>query len=93
MRYTTLALLQSIISLANMPNPTVPSHHNSLVRPPQTQELVAIALATVVKEAQANGKSLSDLQAQVLEEEPILDSQTRRWLSQVITDAWHFIEE
>jgi hypothetical protein len=76
-----------------MPNPTLPSHQNNTVppHPPQTQELVAIALATVVKEAQANGKSLSELQAQVLEEELILDNQTRRWLSQLVTEAWHSI--
>lgn len=51
-------------------------------------ELVAQAIAEVVKRARKEGKTLEELVREILREDPILDSVQRRWLSKIITRAW-----
>lgn len=56
---------------------------------PVDEEMVAVAIAGVVKLARSQGQSLDDLTAKVLEEDPILDPVQRGWLSKIVTQAWH----
>lgn len=54
-----------------------------------SEEMVAQAIANVVKSARYQGKSLEDLIAEVLQDDPILDSVQRQWLSKIVTQAWN----
>ncbi len=53
-----------------------------------SEDLVAAAIAGVIKIAQSQGQSLEDLQAEVLADDNLLDRTQRRWLSQVVSHAW-----
>lgn len=55
---------------------------------PVTEELVAAAIAGVINLARAQGQSLEELQAQVLADDSLLDKSLRRWLSELVVDAW-----
>ncbi len=52
------------------------------------EELVAAAIVGVVKAARASGQSLDDLIAEVLADDALLDQKQRRWLSEIVTEAW-----
>jgi hypothetical protein len=58
-----------------------------------TEEQLATAIMDTVGDARARGQSLEELIAQVLAEDPELDKFTRRWLSEIITEAWHDVSE
>ncbi|BAQ66163.1 hypothetical protein [Geminocystis sp. NIES-3709] len=53
-----------------------------------SEEIVAEAIADVVKLAHYQGQSLDDLVEEVLQEDPILDQVQRQWLSKIVTQAW-----
>lgn len=53
-----------------------------------SEEIVAEAIAFVVKSARGEGQSLDDLLAEVLAEDNILEASQRQWLSQIVTQAW-----
>jgi hypothetical protein len=72
----------------NYPIPDSPQEFAALRQQPVDEELVAAVIAGVVKLVRAQGQSLEELTAQVLEDDPVLDRQQRRWLSQVVTQAW-----
>jgi hypothetical protein len=55
---------------------------------PVDEEMLAVAIAGVVNIARSQGQSLDDLMAEVLAEDPVLDRVQRRWLSQIVTQAW-----
>ena len=55
---------------------------------PVDEEMVAAAIAGVIKIVSSQGQSLDDLTAEVLADDPLLNKQQRRWLSQVVTQAW-----
>lgn len=55
---------------------------------PVDEELIAAAIAGVVQVARSQGQSLDQLKAEVLEEDPILDQVQRRWLSEIVSQAW-----
>jgi hypothetical protein len=55
---------------------------------PVDEELIAAAIAGVVQIARSQGQSLDDITAEVLEEDALLDSIQRRWLSKLVTQAW-----
>jgi hypothetical protein len=55
---------------------------------PVDEELIAAAIAGVVQIARSQGQSLDDITAEVLEEDALLDSMQRRWLSKLVTQAW-----
>lgn len=55
---------------------------------PVDEEMVAAAIAGVIKIVSSQGHSLDDLTAEVLADDPLLSKQQRRWLSQVVTQAW-----
>ena len=52
------------------------------------EELIAAAIVGVVDVARSKGQSLEDLMAEVLADDALLDSQQRRWLSEVVAVAW-----
>ncbi|MBC1237615.1 hypothetical protein VF14_31625 [Nostoc linckia z18] len=72
----------------NYPIPDSPQEIVALRQQPIDEELVASAIAGVVKIVRAQGQSLEELTAQVLAEDPLLDQQQRRWLSQLVAQAW-----
>lgn len=63
----------------------------ALKQQPITEELVAIAIAGVIKMARSQQQSLDDLCAQVLEDDNVLDVSQRLWLSDLLTQAWERI--
>lgn len=72
----------------NYPIPDSPQEIVALRQKPIDEELVATAIAGVIKIVRAQGQSLEELTAQVLADDSLLDVQQRRWLSQVVTQAW-----
>jgi hypothetical protein len=58
-----------------------------------TEEQLATAIVEIVSDARAQGQSLEELIAQVLAEDPELDKFTRRWLGEIIAEAWHDFSE
>jgi hypothetical protein len=72
----------------NYPIPDSPQEIFALQEKPVDEELVTSAIAGVVKIVRAQGKSLDELTAQVLADDPVLDQQQRRWLSKLVAQAW-----
>ncbi|MBE9143115.1 hypothetical protein [Planktothrix mougeotii] len=72
----------------NYPIPTSPQEMIALRQQPVTDELVATAIAGVVKIARSRQQSLEDLKAEVLADDSLLNWEQRLWLSEVVTQAW-----
>ncbi|MBH8563006.1 hypothetical protein I8748_12570 [Nostoc sp. CENA67] len=72
----------------NYPIPGSPQEIFDLQQQPIDEELVASAIAGVVKIVRSQGQSLEELTAQVLADDTLLDRQQRRWLSQLVAQAW-----
>jgi len=53
-----------------------------------SEEIVATAIAGVVQIARKKGQSLDDLTAGVLQDDCVLDLDRRKWLSELVTQAW-----
>ena len=70
------------------PIPASPQEIVALRQKPVDEELVAAAIAGVIKIVRAQGQSLEQLTAQVLADDSLLDQQQRRWLSDVVAQAW-----
>lgn len=51
-------------------------------------QLVAEAIAFVIDTARNQGQTLDDLVNEILAEDPILNQLQRRWLSNIIIQAW-----
>jgi len=51
-------------------------------------EVVASAIVGVIQVARDKGKSLSDLQAELLTEDALLSQDDRIWLSDLIASQW-----
>jgi hypothetical protein len=60
----------------------------ALRQQPVNEELIVAAIAGVVQVARSKGQSLEDLTAEVLADDSLLDRELRRWLSDVVTQAW-----
>jgi hypothetical protein len=73
----------------NYPIPTTAEEIFALCARPIDEDLVVAAIAGVIKIARSQGQTLSQLTAEVLKEDAILDQVQRRWLNQVVTQAWH----
>lgn len=58
---------------------------------PVNEELIATAIAGVVRIARSKGQSLEDLTAEVLADDSLLDWESRRWLSDIVAQAWKTI--
>ncbi|MEI6445810.1 MAG: hypothetical protein WCO29_22445 [Nostocales cyanobacterium ELA583] len=72
----------------NYPIPDSPQEISALRKQPVDEELVAAVIAGVVKVVRAQGQSLDQLTTQVLADDQMLDRQQRRWLSQLVAQAW-----
>ena len=72
----------------NYPIPASPQEIVDLRQKPVDEELVAAAIAGVIHIVRAQGQSLEELTAQVLADDSLLDLQQRRWLSNVVAQAW-----
>lgn len=72
----------------NYPIPASPQEVVALRQEPVSEELIAAAIAGVVGIARSQGQSLEDLTAEVLADDRLLDSERRRWLSSIVTQAW-----
>ncbi|MEH2356691.1 hypothetical protein [Nostoc sp.] len=72
----------------NYPIPDSPQEIIALRQQPIDEELVASAIAGVIKIVRAQGQSLEELTAQLLADDPLLDKQQRRWLSQLVAQSW-----
>ena len=72
----------------NYPIPANPQEVVALRQKPVDEELVAAAIAGVIQIARQQGQSLDELTAEVLAEDGWLDLTQRRWLSEIIKQAW-----
>ncbi|HEY9612014.1 hypothetical protein [Allocoleopsis sp.] len=72
----------------NYPIPANPQEVVALRQKPVDEELVAAAIAGVVQIARQQGQSLDELTAEVLAEDGWLDPAQRRWLSDIVKQAW-----
>jgi hypothetical protein len=72
----------------NYPNVLAIANRTQSSAQPSTEEQLATAIAGLVNAARAEGQSLEDLMAQVLAEDPELDKFTRRWLGEIVAEAW-----
>ena len=70
------------------PIPASPEEIIALRSRPVDEEIIAAAIAGLIKVARSQGQSLDELTAEVLEEDPFLDQVQRRWLSDMVTQAW-----
>ena len=70
------------------PIPTSPQEIAALSQKPINDELVATAIAGVIKFVRDQGQSLEQLTAQVLADDSLLDTQQRHRLSEVVAKAW-----
>lgn len=75
----------------NYPIPDTPEDISALKKKSVTEEIVAIAIAGVVQLARQQGRSLEDLQAEILKDDLILDIVQRRWLRDLIIKAWEIV--
>ncbi|MEA5579982.1 hypothetical protein VB620_01345 [Nodularia harveyana UHCC-0300] len=72
----------------NYPIPDSPQEIFALRQQPIDEELVASAIAGVIKLVRSQGQSLEELTAQLLADDPMLNHHQRRWLSQLVTQSW-----
>ncbi|HEY9599417.1 MAG TPA: hypothetical protein V6D33_17270 [Cyanophyceae cyanobacterium] len=72
----------------NYPIPASSQEIVALRQKPVDEELVAAAIAGVIQIARSQGQSLDDLTAEVLQEDAVLDQVQRRWLSDLVAQAW-----
>ena len=62
---------------------TLASKNNSV-----NEEIIAIAIADLVRMARQQGQSLDLLVADVLRDDCVLDLDRRKWLSELVVQAW-----
>ncbi len=68
---------------------SVNSHtFNPLKSEPVSPQLVAETIAFVIDTARNQGQTLEDLVKEILAEDQILEQPQRRWLSNIIIQAW-----
>ena len=60
----------------------------ALRQQPLNEELVASAIAGVIQIARSRSQSLDELKAEVLADDNLLDLAQRRWLSEIVAEAW-----
>jgi hypothetical protein len=72
----------------NYPIPATPPEIAALAKKPVTEELVASAIAGVIHHARSQGQSLEDVLSEILADDTLLDAQQRRWLSEIVAQAW-----
>ncbi len=60
---------------------------------PVNEEVVATAIAGVVKMARLQGQSLEELTTSILQDDRVLDPARRKWLSEMIVQAWNILPD
>lgn len=75
----------------NYPIPASPEEVVALKQKTIDEELIAAAIAGVIKISRSEGKSLEQLTDEVLADDCLLDIQQRRWLKDVVAQAWESI--
>ena len=55
------------------------------------EEIIATAIAGVVKIARQKGQSLEELKAVILQDDNLLEVDKRQWLSNAIAQAWKML--
>ena len=75
----------------NYPIPDTPEAILALDKKSITEEIIAVAIAGVVNVARKQGQSLEELQAEILQDDSILDIVQRRWLRDLIVKAWDIV--
>ncbi|MGA9381459.1 MAG: hypothetical protein WBV73_22095 [Phormidium sp.] len=75
----------------NYPIPANPKEVMALQQKSVDEELIAAAIAGVIQISRSEGKSLEQLTAEVLADDCLLDMQQRRWLKDVVAQAWESI--
>lgn len=73
-------------------NLSIPATRQELLALRQSQavsaEVVASAIAGVIQLARAEGRSLAEVTAELLEDDPFLPHSDRVWLSELVASAW-----
>ena len=77
--------------MINYPIPTTSQEMMALRQQPVSEELVATAIAGVIKIARSRQQSLEDLKAEVLADDNLLNWEQRLWLSDLVTHAWQYL--
>lgn len=75
-------------------NYPIPANHEEVValqHKSVDEELIAAAIAGVIQISRLEGKSLEQLTEEVLADDSLLDMQQRRWLKEVVAQAWESI--
>jgi hypothetical protein len=72
----------------NYPIPANPQEIAALRQKPVDEEVIASAIAGVVQVARNKGQSLEELVAEVLADDMWLDQSQRRWLGEIVAQAW-----
>jgi hypothetical protein len=75
----------------NYPIPASPEEVVALKQKSIDEELIAAAIAGVIKISRSEGKSLEQLTEEVLADDCLLDKQQRRWLKEIVAQAWESI--
>ncbi|MBE9228118.1 hypothetical protein IQ264_22100 [Phormidium sp. LEGE 05292] len=75
----------------NYPIPASPEEVVALKQKSIDEELIAAAIAGVIKISRSEGKSLEQLTDEVLADDCLLDIEQRRWLKDVVAQAWESI--
>lgn len=75
----------------NYPIPANPEEVVALQQKSIDEEIIAAAIAGVIQISRSEGKSLEQLTAEVLADDSLLDMQQRRWLKEVVAQAWESI--
>lgn len=60
----------------------------ALQKKPANEEIIVAAIAGVVKIARNEGQSLDELTAEILQDDQLLDSVQRLWLSKITSQVW-----
>ena len=80
-------------STMNYPIPTNTEEILALKNNSVNEEIVATAIAGVVQMARNQGQSLEELTESILQDDRVLDPERRKWLSEMIIQAWHLVPE
>ncbi|MDB9495790.1 hypothetical protein PN441_11900 [Spirulina major CS-329] len=72
----------------NYPIPRSPEEIRAFQKQPIDEEMVAAAIAGVVEIYRAQGKSVDQIQSDILTDHQLLNPKQRQWLSEVLTQAW-----
>ena len=77
----------------NYPIPTNTEEILALKNNSVNEEIVATAIAGVVQMARNQGQSLEELTQSILQDDRVLDPERRKWLSEMIIQAWTLVPE